>query len=76
MPGAPHWSTVIDPTEVTRIALQNAASIASVMLTTGAMVDEIPEKKLARPRWLRPEGKELLNLTRFPAIKGAAERGA
>ena len=38
---------VIDPTKVTRTALQNAASIASLMLTTEAMVSEIPEKKSA-----------------------------
>jgi chaperonin GroEL len=38
---------VIDPTKVTRTALQNAASIASLMLTTEAMIAEIPEKKLA-----------------------------
>src|SRR5271167_3816983 len=36
---------VIDPTKVTRTALQNAASIAGLMLTTEAMVSEIPEKK-------------------------------
>src|SRR5271157_2947954 len=36
---------VIDPTKVTRTALQNASSIASLMLTTEAMVAEIPEKK-------------------------------
>jgi chaperonin GroEL len=36
---------VIDPTKVTRTALQNAASIASLMLTTEAMIAEIPEKK-------------------------------
>ncbi len=36
---------VIDPTKVTRTALQNAASIASLMLTTEAMICEIPEKK-------------------------------
>jgi chaperonin GroEL len=40
---------VIDPTKVTRTALQNAASIASLMLTTEAMVAEIPEKKPAPP---------------------------
>jgi chaperonin GroEL len=34
---------VIDPTKVTRTALQNAASIAGLMLTTEAMVSEIPE---------------------------------
>jgi chaperonin GroEL len=36
---------VIDPTKVTRTALQNAASIASLMLTTEAMIAAIPEKK-------------------------------
>jgi len=36
---------VIDPTKVTRCALQNAASIASLMLTTEALVSEIPEKE-------------------------------
>jgi chaperonin GroEL len=35
---------VIDPTKVTRTALQNAASIASLMLTTEALVSEVPEK--------------------------------
>jgi chaperonin GroEL len=35
---------VIDPTKVTRTALQNAASIASLMLTTEALVSEIPDK--------------------------------
>ena len=40
-------SGVIDPTKVTRTALQNAASIASLMLTTEAMIAEIPEKKPA-----------------------------
>jgi chaperonin GroEL len=38
---------VIDPTKVTRSALQNASSIAALMLTTEAMVCEIPEKKSA-----------------------------
>jgi len=36
---------VIDPTKVTRSALQNASSIAALMLTTEAMIAEIPEKK-------------------------------
>ena len=42
---------VIDPTKVTRCALQNAGSIAALMLTTEAMVAEIPEEKkdMARP---------------------------
>jgi chaperonin GroEL len=38
---------VIDPTKVTRTALQNASSIAGLMLTTEAMVSEIPEPKSA-----------------------------
>jgi len=38
---------VIDPTKVTRSALQHAASIAGLMLTTEAMIAEIPEKKSA-----------------------------
>jgi len=42
-------SGVIDPTKVTRTALQNAASIAALMLTTEALVAEIPEKKQAAP---------------------------
>ncbi|HZP23086.1 MAG TPA: chaperonin GroEL, partial [Terriglobales bacterium] len=36
---------VIDPTKVTRTALQNAGSIAALMLTTEALVSEIPEEK-------------------------------
>src|SRR5580698_8338778 len=38
---------VIDPTKVTRTALQNAASIAALLLTTDALVVEIPEPKAA-----------------------------
>jgi len=34
---------VIDPTKVVRTALQNAASIASLMLTTEALVSQIPD---------------------------------
>ena len=40
---------VIDPTKVTRTALQNAASIAGLMLTTEAMVSEIPEEEGKAP---------------------------
>jgi chaperonin GroEL len=40
---------VIDPTKVVRFALQNAASIASLLLTTEAVVAEIPEKKKDSP---------------------------
>src|SRR5271168_4875273 len=38
---------VVDPTKVTRTALQNAASIAGLLLTTECMITEIPEKKEA-----------------------------
>jgi chaperonin GroEL len=40
---------VIDPAKVTRSALQNASSIAALMLTTEALIAEIPEKKSAAP---------------------------
>ncbi len=36
---------VVDPTKVTRTALQNAASISGLMLTTECLVSELPEKK-------------------------------
>ncbi|MBU1029340.1 chaperonin GroEL [Patescibacteria group bacterium] len=36
---------IIDPTKVTRFALQNAASIASLLLTTECVITDIPEKK-------------------------------
>jgi chaperonin GroEL len=40
---------IIDPTKVVRLALQNAASVASLMITTQALVAEKPEKKGAYP---------------------------
>ena len=40
---------IIDPTKVVRTALQNAASIAGLMLTTEALISEIPEEKSAAP---------------------------
>jgi chaperonin GroEL len=40
-------SGVIDPTKVVRTALQNAASVSSLLLTTDALVSEIPEEKPA-----------------------------
>ncbi len=40
---------IIDPTKVTRTALQNAASVAGLMLTTEVMVAEIPEKEGKAP---------------------------
>ncbi len=38
---------ILDPTKVTRTALQNAASIAALLLTTEALITEIPEKEKA-----------------------------
>ena len=40
---------IVDPTKVTRSALQNAASVASTFLTTEAAVVDIPEKNLPMP---------------------------
>jgi len=40
---------IIDPVKVTRAALENAASIAAMILTTEALVSEIPEKEKAPP---------------------------
>ncbi len=40
---------IVDPTKVTRSALQNAASIAGLLLTTEALVTEVPEKEKAGP---------------------------
>jgi chaperonin GroEL len=40
---------VVDPTKVTRSALQNAASIAALMLTTEALITELPEQKDQAP---------------------------
>jgi chaperonin GroEL len=47
---------VIDPTKVVRSALQNASSIASLLLTTEAMVSEIPEEKKEAPAAGGPGG--------------------
>lgn len=46
---------VIDPAKVTRCALQNAASVAGMVLTTQAIVVEKPSKKAAAPAGM-PQG--------------------
>lgn len=38
---------IVDPTKVARCALENAASIASMLLTTEAIVADVPEEKPA-----------------------------
>ena len=40
---------IIDPTKVTRSALQNAASVAGLLLTTEVLIAELPEKSHAHP---------------------------
>ena len=46
---------IIDAAKVTRSALQNAASIAAMLLTTEALVSDIPEKKSAAPAPSMPD---------------------
>ncbi len=49
---------IIDPTKVARSALQNAGSIASLLLTTEALVTEIPEKEKPAAPGPHPHGPE------------------
>ena len=51
---------IVDPAKVTRSALQNAASIAALVLTTEAVVGEIPEDKPAMPPM--PQGLSLIHI--------------
>ena len=46
---------IIDPTKVVRTALENAASIAGLMLTTECLVTELPEKEKTPPMPAPPE---------------------
>ena len=46
---------VVDPTKVTRYALQNAASVAGLLMTTEAMVSEKPKKKKASMPGMPPD---------------------
>jgi chaperonin GroEL len=46
---------IIDPAKVTRSALQNAASIAGMLLTTEVLVVEKPEEKKETPPAMPPE---------------------
>ena len=49
---------IIDPTKVVRVALQDAASVASLLITTEAMIAERPKNKPARhARWRRRHGR-------------------
>ena len=46
---------IIDPAKVTRGALENAASIAAMILTTEALITDIPEPEKASPQGQMPE---------------------
>ncbi|MDZ4277761.1 MAG: TCP-1/cpn60 chaperonin family protein, partial [Dehalococcoidia bacterium] len=46
---------IIDPTKVVRAALENAASIASMLLTTESLITEIPEERPMMPPGPPPE---------------------
>jgi chaperonin GroEL len=46
---------ILDPTKVVRIALQNAASIAGLLLTTEGLIAEIPEEE-KHPKYPTPPG--------------------
>ena len=60
---------IIDPTKVERVALQNAASIASLLLTTEALITDMPEEeKTAMPRHAARRG--LLGPTKGAAFGG------
>ena len=68
---------IIDPTKVSRTALQNAASVAGLMLTTEVMITEIPEEKkepAGGGRWTQPRhGRHVL--TRYPLIAAGRTKG-
>ena len=40
---------IVDPAQVTRLALQNAASIAAMILTTEVLITDLPEKENKTP---------------------------
>jgi chaperonin GroEL len=48
---------IIDPTKVTRTAVENASSVASLMITTEALITDIPEKEKTPPG--PPPGPEM-----------------
>jgi chaperonin GroEL len=50
---------VIDPFKVTRAALQNAASAAAMILTTEAVITDLPEKKEPMPGGGMPGGMDM-----------------
>ncbi len=62
---------IIDPTKVSRTALQNAASVAGLMLTTEVMITDIPEEKKepAGGGWPQPRhGRDVLKESTLRAL--------
>ncbi|NLC31490.1 MAG: chaperonin GroEL, partial [Candidatus Moranbacteria bacterium] len=49
-------SGIIDPLKVTRTALENAVSVAAMLLTTEAVVTDLPEEKGAHDHTMPPMG--------------------
>jgi chaperonin GroEL len=49
-------SGIIDPAKVTRGALENAASIAAMILTTEALITDLPEDDMPMPGGMPPGG--------------------
>jgi len=47
---------VLDPTKVVRVALQNAASVAGLMITTEVMIAEAPKKEMHVPSGMEEMG--------------------
>ena len=47
---------IIDPTKVVRVAIQNAASVAELLITTEAMVAEVPKKNAGGGGGMPPGG--------------------
>ena len=67
---------VVDPAKVTRSALQNAASIAALFLTTEAVVADKPEKAAAGGgRWRAGHGRHGLLSPRLHALRTARRGG-
>ena len=63
---------VIDPAKVTRSAVENAASIGGMILTTEALVTDKPEKNAARPCPQRRHGRHgLLGSSRYQSSNGS-----
>ena len=67
---------ILDPAKVTRSALQNAASIAALFLTTEAVVADKPEKAAGHAGWRRRHGWHGLLIHPAPHLaRGSASAG-